>query len=192
MVLRCLLLSVLVLAGCRGAAEDDHLGALDDFQLTERSGRAVSRDDLKGKVWVAAFFFTRCAGPCSQVSGQMARLQEQWAGRDVVLVSFTVDPDHDTPAVLRDYAAKFQADPQRWLFLTGERDKLYALIQNSFKLGVAQNEGTARKPGDEVLHSTRLVVIDRKGEKRGYFDATDEAHMTKLTAKLAAVLREKY
>ena len=185
------LIALLLLAGCR-SAEDDHLGAVDDFQLTERANRVVSRDDLKGKVWVAAFFFSRCAGPCSQVSAQMARLQEQWAGRDVVLVSFTVDPDHDKPAVLRDYAARFQADPNRWLFLTGERDKVYGLIQNSFKLGVAQNEGAARKPGDEVLHSTRLVVVDRKGEKRGYFDATDDAHMTKLTAKLAAVLREKY
>lgn len=188
----CLLLALLLLlAGCR-AAEDDRLGPIDDFQLTERAGRTVSRDDLKGKVWVAAFFFTRCAGPCSQVSGQMARLQEQWAGRDVVLVSFTVDPDHDTPAVLRDYAVKFQADPNRWLFLTGERDKVYTLIQNSFKLGVAQNEGTARQPGDEVIHSTRLVVVDRKGEIRGYYDVRDEEHMTKLTAKLAAVLREKY
>jgi cytochrome oxidase Cu insertion factor (SCO1/SenC/PrrC family) len=185
-----LVLASLALSGCQSA--DEPLGKLADFQFIERSGRTVSRDDLEGKVWVAAFVFTRCAGPCTQISGTMAKLQEGLAGqKDVLLVSFSVDPDHDTPRVLSDYAANFRAEPDRWLFLTGDRAKMYALIQDSFKLGVASNEGAARTPGNEVLHSTRLVLVDRRGNIRGYFDGTEEKSIGELRKKIAALLREK-
>jgi cytochrome oxidase Cu insertion factor (SCO1/SenC/PrrC family) len=184
-------LCLLSVPGCQ-SSEDDRLGLVDDFQFTERGGRLVSRDELKGQVWVASFVFTRCAGPCTQISGSMASLQERFAGqRDVLLVSFSVDPDHDTPAVLQEYAARYRAESDRWLFLTGERSKMYALITNSFKLGVGQNEGTARTPGNEVLHSTRLVLVDRHGQKRGYFDGTSPDDMNKLRTKIVGVLRER-
>src|SRR6266566_7966620 len=99
------LLVALCLAGCapgeRTGSDQDSLGRVDDFSLTERSGKKVKRSDLAGKVWVAAFIFTRCAGPCAQVSANMARLQQQLAGKaGVVLVSFTVDPEYDKPNVL--------------------------------------------------------------------------------------------
>lgn len=181
------------LCGCQTApSEDDHFGLVPDFQLSERSGKMVGRDDLKGKVWVAAFVFTRCAGPCSQITGSMAQLQDSVASqKDVVLVSFSVDPEHDTAAVLSDYAAKFHAHPERWLFLTGEPDKVYALIRQGFKLGAEQNTGTARTPGNEVLHSQRLVLVDRQSEIRGYYDGTDPEALAKLKKKIAVVLREK-
>jgi protein SCO1/2 len=157
-------------AGCSSPHLED-LGPVQDFSLTERSGRTVTRADLAGKVWVAAFGFTRCTGPCPQVSGTMARLQKETAGeKDLMLVSMSVDPDHDTPEVLQQYADRFGADPNRWLFLTGKRDELYALILESFHLAVQQNEGSARAPGNEVTHSTRLALVDRRGHLRGYFD----------------------
>ncbi|MBL8798499.1 MAG: SCO family protein [Planctomycetia bacterium] len=185
----CLL--ALAALGCQ-SEPDDRLGAIADFQLTERSGQPVSKDDLRGKVWVAGFFFTRCSGPCPKLMGVLAELQHETVSQaDVRLVSITADPDHDTPAVLTAYAEKWQADPQRWLFLTGPRDKVYALIQDSFKLGVQQNEGQDRKPGEEVLHSTRLVVVDRKGEKRGYYDGTDPASVDQLKKRVARLVREK-
>jgi cytochrome oxidase Cu insertion factor (SCO1/SenC/PrrC family) len=187
------LICLAALSGCETApTENDHLSLVPDFQLTERSGRTVSRDDLKGKVWVAAFVFTRCAGPCSQISGAMAQLQNAVVSqKDVALVSITVDPEHDTPKVLTDYAAKFNADPDRWLFLTGEPAKVYSLIRDGFKLGVEQNEGTARTPGNEVMHSTRLALVDRQGEIRGYYDGTDADSLAKLKKKIALLLREK-
>src|SRR5262245_31476896 len=144
-----LVAALLTLTGCASWAPppaDDDLGEVADFALTERGGETVHRADLLGKVWVAAFGFTRCTGPCPQVSGTMARLQAELAGQpEVRLVSFSVDPDHDTPEVLRGYAQRFGADPQRWLFLTGPRDDLYRLIQESFHLAVQQSEGEARK-----------------------------------------------
>src|SRR6266852_6015492 len=121
---------------------DDDYGRVADFSLTARSGKVIQRADLSGKVWIAAIIFTRCTGPCAQVSGSMANLQQDMASnKDVVLVSFTVDPEFDTPQVLDKYAQRYGADPERWLFLTGERDKLYRLIRTSFLLGVERNEG---------------------------------------------------
>ncbi|HEV3257992.1 MAG TPA: SCO family protein [Gemmataceae bacterium] len=173
----CLLPSAFCLSGCtplaRPAAEDLD-NPVGDFSLTERSGRTITREDLLGKIWVASFIFTRCAGPCPQVTGNMARLQAQLAGDDgVMLVTFTVDPKYDTPKVLRTYAAHYGADPKRWLFLTGDQDKLYALIRNSFMSAVEQTKGAARTPGNEVTHSTRLFLVDRKGHVRAYFDGRE-------------------
>jgi cytochrome oxidase Cu insertion factor (SCO1/SenC/PrrC family) len=177
----------------------DDYGAVDDFELVERNGRTVRRDDLKGKVWVASFVFTRCSGPCPQVTGTLARLQSQLAGEpDVVLVTFTVDPDHDRPDVLKAYADNFGADPERWLFLTGPHDEVYHLIQGSFHLGVQRNDGPDANPGTAVTHSTRLVVVDRKGHVRGYFDGrqVDETgqkvdDLPRVRQTVAALLRER-
>src|SRR3954465_7347630 len=140
------LLLALCLAGCasreRATGDEEPLWKVDDFSLTERSGKQVQRSDLSGKVWVADFVFPRCAGPCAQVSANMAHLQKQLAGRTgVVLVSFTVDPDYDTPKVLSRYADRYEADPERWLFLTGKVSEVYPLIVNSFHLGVVKSEG---------------------------------------------------
>src|SRR5207249_82727 len=97
------------------------IGPVRPFSLIERSGQTVEHSDLLGKVWVAGFVFTRCSGSCPQISATMARLQKELAGQpDVVLVSFTVDPEYDTSKVLREYAESYQADPKRWLFLTGK------------------------------------------------------------------------
>jgi protein SCO1 len=140
-----------------------------DFSLTERSGKTVTNADLSGKVWIASFVFTRCMGPCPQVTGTVAQLQTKLADEpDVRLVTFTVDPDHDDENELKAYADKYSADPERWLFLTGKRDDLYRLIEKGFKLAVATNEKPT--PGAEVSHSTRLAVVDRHGRIRGYFD----------------------
>jgi uncharacterized membrane protein YozB (DUF420 family) len=105
----------------------------------------------------------------------MQRLQDQTAGqRDVLLVSITVDPRHDTPAVLRDYADKrCHADPERWLFLTGDQNTIYPLIRNSFLLGVQETEGPDYRPGNEVTHSSRLALVDQAGHIRGYFDGRE-------------------
>jgi cytochrome oxidase Cu insertion factor (SCO1/SenC/PrrC family) len=197
-----LIATLLAVTGCAAwtpSPADDDLGEVADFALTERSGEKVHRADLLGKVWVAAFGFTRCTGPCPQVSGTMARLQAELAGQpDVRLVSFSVDPDHDTPEVLRDYAQRFGADPHRWLFLTGPRDDVYRLILESFHLAVQQNEGEARRPGQEVTHSTRLALVDRSGHIRGYFDGrqVDEegqpiADLDRLKQRIAVLVKEK-
>jgi protein SCO1/2/putative membrane protein len=183
---------VLLTAGCEtrsrsGAASDD-LYPLGDFSLTERSGQTVRQADLLGKVWVAAFVFTRCAGPCAQVSGTMARLQHELADeKDVRLVSITVDPEYDKPDVLARYAARYGADPGRWLFLTGEPASVYRLIRDGFHLTAEQNEGAERTRGNEVMHDTRLAVVDREGHVRGYFQATQPESIALLEEKVRSL-----
>lgn len=204
--LRILLAVLLALAGGayvasvrRAPPEDDDFGVVGDFTLIERSGNTVTRVDLEGKVWVASFFFTCCAGPCPQVSGTMAELSQALAAEpDVRLVSFTVDPERDTPQVLQKYADRYGADPKRWRFLTGPQETLYQLIEKSFFLAVHQNDGKERTPGNEVTHSTRLVLVDRRGHIRGYFDGrrVDEQgnavnDLPRLKKKIAELVREK-
>jgi protein SCO1/2 len=142
------------------------------FNMTERSGKPVTLDDLKGKVWVASFVFTRCSGPCPQVSAAMARLQKELNLKetaDLRLVTFTVDPDRDTPNELREYANRYQAEPEKWLFLTGLPEaELHKLLKEGFK--VTAQRSPSPKPGDEFDHSSRLAVVDKKGVIRGYFD----------------------
>jgi protein SCO1 len=181
------------------ASDDMDLGPVQDFSFTERSGRTVSRADLLGKVWVAGFVFTRCTGSCPQVCATMAHLQKETAGEpDVRLVNFSVDPRHDTPEVLRQYAERYQADPDRWLFLTGDRDAIYDLIGSSFHLGVQETQGTARRPGNEVTHSSRLALVDRRGHVRGYFDGrqvddegTPVNDVPQLVGRIKALLGER-
>jgi cytochrome oxidase Cu insertion factor (SCO1/SenC/PrrC family) len=108
-----------------------------DFALIERSERPITRTDLRGLVWIVNFFYTHCPDTCPLQSARMARLQGDFADeRDVRLVSISVDPEHDTAAVLRDYAQRFGADAERWLFLTGDKAAIYHLAQQGFHLSV--------------------------------------------------------
>lgn len=198
-----LLLAALGIAGyvARTAPqpEDDDFGVVGDFTLTERGGAPVDRSALLGKVWVASFVFTCCTTSCPQVSGTMAQLNTELADDDDFrLVTFTVDPERDTPAVLKNYASRYGADSQRWLFLTGEQRALYELIEKSFLLAVQQNEGPNRTPGNEVTHSSRLVLVDRRGHIRGYFEgrrSDDQGQplddLPRLRRKIQELLRER-
>jgi protein SCO1 len=174
-----------------------------EFKLVERSGKSVTRDDLKGKVWVSSFVFTRCSGPCPQVTRTMAQLQKELnlsETPDLRLVTFTVDPDKDTPDELRRYAANFRADADRWLFLTGLPEaELHRLLKDGFK--VTAQRSASPKPGDEFDHSSRLAVVDKRGNIRGYYDgirpasAPDAAaefdeNLKRLKSKVAELLKE--
>jgi cytochrome oxidase Cu insertion factor (SCO1/SenC/PrrC family) len=143
---------------------------LPDFSLVTSSGEPLHKNDLDGKFWIASFIFTRCTGECPQVTGTMARLQKELSGKDVRLVSFSVDPEHDTPEILQSYAKMYGADPHQWLFVTGEKKQVYDLILDGFHLGVEQAKGDTRKPGREVTHSSSLMLVDRKGHVRGKFE----------------------
>jgi cytochrome oxidase Cu insertion factor (SCO1/SenC/PrrC family) len=145
------------------------------FSLTERSGKTITNNDLLGKIWVADFIFTTCPGPCPLVTANMARIQKAVEhDPKVQLVTFTVDPQDDTPAVLSAYADKFGANPYRWWFLTGPEKPLYDLIQNGFYQVVEDNHGQQLQPGQYVVtHSTRLALVDADGFIRGFYDGVD-------------------
>ena len=126
------------LASCALRGQNDISYPVGDFGLTDQDGREVRAADLRGTVWIASFIFTRCSGPCPHVSATMENLQDAFAGEpDVRLVTFTVDPEYDTPEVLKRYAQRFHADPKRWLFLTGREADVYRTLQDGFKVGAA-------------------------------------------------------
>jgi protein SCO1/2/putative membrane protein len=166
------------------------LGEIGDFRLTDQNGKSVSRADLLGKVWVASFIFTRCPTECVAITKNLGELQRRLGQQDdVILVSFTVDPANDTPEVLKHYAEEKGADPQRWLFLTGEQKALYRLITESFHQGVQQEHDG---PEARVTHSARLVVVDHEGRFRGYIDGTRLGEFPALCRKLQWLVLARY
>jgi protein SCO1/2/putative membrane protein len=151
----------------RPSSEQEPL-PVGDFALTERSGRSVRSAELRGKVWVASFVFTRCLGGCPQVTETMQRLQKDFARySDVRLVTFTVDPERDHPEELRRYADRYEADPNRWLFLTGTDADITRLL-DQFHL-YAKKDAT-KKEGLDIEHSMRLALVDRDGNILDYYD----------------------
>ncbi|HVZ79356.1 MAG TPA: SCO family protein [bacterium] len=157
-----------------------------DFKFQDRSGRMVSSDELKGKVWVVDFIFTRCAGSCPILTHQMDILQQAWKGNgDLKLVSMTVDPDHDTPAVLKKYAEEVQADPSQWFFLWAPKKVIYPVIHEFKVTAEPDPEG---EPGSEFIHSTRMILIDGQGMMRGLYDGQDDGDMKKLWADVGYLM----
>jgi cytochrome oxidase Cu insertion factor (SCO1/SenC/PrrC family) len=153
------------------------------FRLTERSGREAGSEELRGRVWVASFIFTTCPGPCREMSQMFATLQaafkrEGWL--DVKLVSFTVDPENDTPDVLRRYADSLGADPERWWFLTGRREDIWTTSLRGFLLTVTETpEADVPKMG-KYLHSTRFAVVDARGNMRGSYNIEAAGELQRL------------
>lgn len=190
-----LLLVLLAFPRPTSADEPDRLrrplGPVGPFTLTERGGKTVTRDDLRGKVWVAHFFFTSCAGGCAITTKHMKELQDHFAGkRDVRLVSITVFPEQDTPDVLTRYAQTWGADPEQWLFLTGPEEAVRELAQKSFHVALVRAEQP--KPGYEVDHSFFLMAVDRDGEIRGYVDGRDPNEVERLKGRVRELAGSRY
>jgi len=188
----------------------DQYGQVPDFSLVERSRRPVTLQDLRGKVWVANFIYTQCTETCPTQSLQVARLQSEFAAEpDLRLVSITVDPERDTPEFLSRYAERYQADPERWLFLSGPKHAIYQLAADGFKLSVVDPDDPERTSGmllrflqprlafathgskGLVIHSSRLVLVDRQARIRAYHRPDDEQSLSRLRQNLRTLLREK-
>jgi protein SCO1/2/putative membrane protein len=155
---------------------------LGPFRLEERSGRTVTADDLANRVAIASFIFTRCPLSCPRITSVMQGLQGRLAGTEVQLVSFSVDPEHDTPEVLRAYAQRYGAAPDRWWFLTGPKPTIYDLIRERFQLGVMEAPGPVDSDSEAIVHSDRLALIDR-GQIVGLFESNDSKALDALVVQ---------
>ncbi len=162
-------------------------GTVPSFQLTNQNGQPFGSVQLAGKIWIADFIYTTCPGPCPMISNRMSELQKPLEKTDVHLVSFSVDPEKDTPEVLRRYAERLQAEPGRWDFLMGPRSAIYKLSHDGFKLAISDGSDAQGIP----VHSTRIVLVDRHSQIRGYYDATEADAVTKLVADTNHLLREQ-
>jgi protein SCO1/2 len=167
---------------------------LPEFTLTDQLGLPFGSKDLDGKVWIANFIFTNCPSRCPLLSADMEKLQKRMRnmGNAVYLVSFTVDPERDTPEVLKAYAEKHHANVRRWRFLTGDLDKVKQAIVAGFKMpmdpGTATPSEDSEKPTlFDITHGTRFVLIDHKGRVRGFYDADNDG-MDALVRDLSLVV----
>ncbi len=164
------------------------LGQLPDFELVDQEGQIFGTRELRGRIWVASFLFTRCRGVCPALTEHMRHFASRClSASDVHLVSFSVDPEHDTPEALRRYAREHGAARSKWTFVTGDRDKLYALIREGFRLAVSDEENRVEEP---IVHSERFVLIDRDLNIRGYYHGLDREALQRLCRDLGRLVQE--
>ncbi len=159
------------------------LSEVQDFSLIDTEGKPFTKNELAGKVWVADLVFTSCEMMCPMMTRKLKTVADNFADvADLRLVSVSVDPEIDTPEVLKKYAADHGATDPRWFFLTGKMTDIRKLAIESFKLATTDSPS---------LHSNRFVLVDRNARVRGYFDPEDKAQMRKLLEQLRSVINEK-
>lgn len=162
---------------------------IGDFTLLNQYGESITLEKVKGKVFVAEYFFTTCGTICPKMTEQMTRVQEKFRGNDAVkILSFTVNPDYDTVQVLLEYAQKYGAEKDQWHFLTGSKEELYRLARKSFfvlKPAEAMNLGDA---GSDFIHTNNFVLVDQQLRIRGYYDGTSISEVNELMEDIELLL----
>lgn len=165
------------------------LGTVPDFSFTSQANRTFTNRDLHGTVAIVTFIFTRCTATCPAQTAEFVRYQNRIrkdpAWTDVRLLSITVDPEHDSVDVLAAYADSQAADTAQWNFLTGNRDSIWSLCKNGFKLPVS---GAQETPNQVIAHSQQFILVDRVGRIRGYYDGLNEKGLEKLNRDVEYVL----
>jgi protein SCO1/2 len=158
---------------------------IPDFRFVSQEGKIVTQANLNNSVYVANFFFASCQDVCKKMSAQMVRVNEAFRNNpQVKLISYTVDPDRDSVAVLQQYAAMYQADPAKWIFLTGPKKELYALAQNGYKVAAMQAPGTV----PDFIHSEKLILVDKEKHVRGIYDGTNVQDVDRLITEITVLL----
>lgn len=186
---------ILFVAGCGESTNStkplDRLSKVSPFVLSESNGYQISDTNLLGKIWVAHFFYSRCGKECTILGKRMESIQTMNASNpDVRLVSFSVDPEGDTPRHLQYYAKEFNADTNRWYFVTGEKTGLYNLIIDSFLLPASTEVDSRSDFPKNFIHSEKFAVVDRHGFVRAFFDGMDRTTPERVTETIARLTTE--
>lgn len=164
------------------------LGALPAFALLDQDGAPYDLARLEGRPTVANFIFTSCPTVCPLQSARMAGLVERTRGLDARFVSFSVDPETDTPAVLKAYGARFHQDPARWTFVTGPREAIERTVVEGFRVAVSREKRDAGPGPDiwDIVHGEHFVLVDAEGRLRGYY-LSDDAGLDRLVRDLGGL-----
>ena len=165
---------------------------IGNFSFLNQDGKVVTQQDVKGKVFVAEYFFTTCGTICPIMNVQMQRVHKVYQGnKNVRILSFTVDPKVDTVAQMKRYAVAHGADAKSWFFLTGTQEKLYELARKSFfvlKPAETENQGDV---GSDFIHTNNFVLVDKEMRIRGYYDGTNPKEVDELIGDIALLVKEK-
>lgn len=161
------------------------------FSFKDQNNRTITEKDVKGKVFVAEYFFTNCGTICPKMTEEMTRVHKAYKSNlNLKILSFTVDPDNDTVEQLKRYADKHHADANQWHFLTGTKEKLYQLARKSFfvlKPAEAENQGDV---GSDFIHTNNFVLVDKQMRIRGYYDGTSSKEVDELIKDIQVLLEE--
>lgn len=161
---------------------------IQDFSLVNQDGRPITITDWDNKIVIADFFFTRCPSVCPKMTRSMKETQESFNGDpNLLLASFSVDPDRDSLEVLQRYSKKYKLDNSNWDLITGDKKTIYKLARNSFMLVAADGDGGP----EDFIHSEKLVLIDKEKRIRGYYNGTDEKEITQLIRDIKKLKDEK-
>lgn len=168
------------------------LAQVPDFRLVERDGKPRTLADLRGGIWVANFFFSTCPGPCPALTSQMGEISRAVARTkgQVKVVSFTVDPETDTPEKLKTYAERYGAGGN-WWFLTGSLEQIFRLAREGFKLSVEPNPPATAARDGKMLHSTKIALVDGQGRIRGYYNGTEADLLARILPDIGDLLHEE-
>jgi protein SCO1 len=167
-----------------------------NIKLINQLGDTVFLDQLKGKVIVADFFFTRCPSICPTLTANMKRLQDALSSKDqfkqsapafVQFLSFSVDPERDSAAVLKKYGNKYQINPDSWWLLTGPKKEIYDFALDELKMGLVDGEGV----DSNFIHTQKMVVLDKDHVVRGYYNGLDSADLSRLANDIVFIMLEK-
>ncbi len=171
-----------------GPPGDDNKGHfISDFSFTDQTGKEITQEDFRGKIYVTDFFFTRCEGICPVMSNQMERVYEKYSMDDRVrFLSHSVKPEEDSVVVLAEYAKQHGANPEIWHFVTGDKAALYAMARESYLVTVSEGDGGP----EDMVHTQFFALVDPQRRIRGYYDGTDSLEVDKLIADLEILLRE--
>jgi protein SCO1/2 len=157
-------------------------GAVPDFEFTDSNGETITREDMEGKVWVADFIFTTCTMACPIMTGNMNIIHKSFKeDNNVRIVSISVYPEYDTPEILKEYASRYNANTDKWHFLTGPEESVKNIIKTGFKIGDYE---------DIIFHSEKFALVDISGNIRGYYSGMKTEDMSKLKKDIKKLLKE--
>jgi protein SCO1/2 len=161
------------------------------FDLKNQLGERISGKELDGKIYVADFFFTSCGGICPQMTKQLLRVQDEFAGEDrVMIVSHTVTPERDSVEVLKRYADKYGVNHKKWFFLTGDKNEIYGLARRAYFIVKEAKEGEDDGSGSDFIHTENFVLIDGSKRIRGYYSGIRPSSVDSLMKDIKLLLEE--
>ena len=171
-----------------GTEQNHHISP---FSFTNQDGKTITEKDIDGKIAVVSYFFATCKGICPRMNENMAKVYTAFKGNsNVMILSHTVDPKKDTVEALKAYSLRFDADPKQWMFLTGDKKKLYDMARYSYLIS-AEDDTAGVSVDNDFIHDKHYSLVDRHGRIRGFYDGLEQSDINKLIADINVLLSEK-
>lgn len=165
---------------------------IPSFSFIDQNNQVFTNEKTKGKIYVSNFIFTRCGLICPKVTNQLARVQDAFLDKkDILFVSHTVDPQYDTPEILKKYASKNEAIDGKWYFVTGKKADLYNMALKGYFVPISDASvynKAITKPDEAFIHSEKMILVDKEGVIRGFYDGTDSKDVDRLMVEIKILL----